>query len=271
MPTGNYNGGPAVHVRLSPTADEYTYGWFSAIDRSFVLGDGFYLRTRIRLDDDYRWGSGGNRENKFVMWGGHSSQTLPSRFLLLWERPAGQMVCSLGANPANPGVNTSPSGFGLPGTGSYDWEASGLQGLYGSLSANVNISGDCAGPVLLTHATNSAPYSIGPRSARPVNGWYHIQVYVKSGNGNGQFKIWANNNDFNNPTSTSPALTLGVDGWGQTSGNGGGVTVGGYMQGPGAATGYRLGAFEVGPTFDPNWAPATGSGPSPPTNLRIIS
>ena len=39
----------------------------------------------------------------------------------------------------------------------------------------------------------------------------------------------------------------------QQDGGFGGFTVGGYMQGPEAINGYRLGAIEAGPTFDGSW------------------
>lgn len=254
MPTGNYDGGPCMHIHKNEIYTQGTLGWAQETGfPEFSMGDAVYVRIRFRLDNTWRFQRSSypgswQMENKFFMMGG--SSTPASRFVIFMQGQQSNFQCMLAASPSNPGVDTSPAGFGLAAP---DWDDPSIAYQFGSISAHVNIDTECAGPTLIHYGNRSPAVAPAPGgfSAAPVNGWYHLQVYVKSGlNGTGEFKIWVNNNTFASPSAVSPGVSLGVTGWNN------GFQIGGNIQGPlTPASGYRLGAVEVGRTFDPNWKP----------------
>src|SRR5690606_16072194 len=99
----------------------------------------------------------------------------------------------------------TPQDFGLSLT---QWTGS-----YASFSPHVNIGWDCAPGVLVTHGDNAAsapPQHVG---AAPTDGWYHLQFYIKSGDGDAEFRVYANNNDEATPSSRRAGFDLHVNGW----------------------------------------------------------
>jgi hypothetical protein len=256
LPTGGWKGSGAGHLQALAGREQYNLGWVvSPLKRTFASGDGFYLRFRIRYDDDYRWDAG-NPQNKLIMMG--TTRTTPnSRIIVFQNGPNDSFGCTLGQvdylNGSGPFRWAEPSHFGVPAR---RWTDGAIAGHYGSIEPYVNISwiGNCAPPALVTYGNNPKPPVPGPNSAAPVDGWYHFQVYAQSGEpGKGAFRQWVNNNTYGKPTSETVGIRegLGVQGWGDQQ-----IFIGGYIgQAPGRNLGFRLDDFEIGPAFDPNWAP----------------
>lgn len=247
LSSGGFNGGGAGHLRTLAGAEQYALGWSTPqLGRSFATGDGVYVRFRIRYDDDHRWVGNGSLQNKFLMMGNADAPT-QSRFIIHSEKPHDTTGCSLGFNGDGRGSRWLPRDFGLNHN---SWNDSAIAGLWGSLAIKVNISWDCAPPVPVTRGI-----------------WYHVQVYAKSGNGNGQFKMWVNNNSVSSPNSQASGFTLGATDWQN------GFTIGGYQTDtPTSTGGFRLDDVEIGDTFHSSWYPggsAVTATPSPPTDVRV--
>lgn len=113
---------------------------------------------------------------------------------------------------------------------------------YGALSVKKNIGEPCTPPVPITYDT-----------------WYHVQFAVQSSttssSGDGYFKLWVNNNDFNNPSSQVFNVNITTDDWNSSWDFGGFIT-----DAPARDQGFIVDDFQVATTFDPNW----GSGSSTP-------
>ena len=256
LPTGGWDGKGAAHVAVHPGHNDYNLGWIiSPLKRTFSLGDAMYIRFRIRFDDDYRGFIEREGSNKFILIG--QTRTTPnSRIIVFIEPPNDSVGCALGQvdylNNTGPFKWAAPEHFGLSGS---FFSTPNLPN-YGSISPYVNIDwiGNCAPPALVTYGNNPKPPMPGPYSAKPVDGWYHFQIYAESGPpGKGAFKTWANNNMFEKPTSQQIGLRggLGVTGWGNSQ-----LYVGGYQNGiPKQTLGFRLDDFELGGSFDPRWYP----------------
>lgn len=259
LPTGGYDGRGAAKITMRAGHTQYSFGWAMttlANNHTFQMGDGFYLRFRIKFDEAMRsneaWG------NKFVMMG--VPGTSPnSRFILYMSPPSGSSGCTLGMRPPNDGPWAYPGYYGISGFTSFSTSPL-LQDSW-SVAPKVNIGWDCAPPIYFTRPSNSRNATPGANSARPSNGWYHVQIYVQSGHaGQGAFKTWANNNNFAAPTTQKIGLTegLGVQDWNR------GATIGGYMDTatPSVNLGYVIDDVELGLTFDPTWFPG-GVAPTP--------
>ena len=156
-------------------------------------------------------------------------------------------------------------------------------GRYMGLSTARNIEGPaaCAAPpILMTSWNNSNRGTPGYASsaqwgtfpgAPATDGWYHIQLEMKSGPaGSAYLKNWGNSNDYARPTSQQfplrnnlgQTMGLGVTGWP-------GASLGAYMDNPAPTTlSYIVDDFEIGRSFDPNRYPGGGSTEPPPRLLR---
>jgi len=250
LPTGGYDGGGAAHLRTLAGRTQYGFGWGTpALPVAFRVGDGVYIRFRIRYDDDHRWAGEDAIENKFILMG-ETRGEVNSRVIVQSRGPSPSRGCSLGFTNYNaqpPQVFWLPRDFGLPYA---TWSDPAIATRYGSLSPHVNISWDCAPPVLVTSGQ-----------------WYHVQVYAKSGvNNDAQFKVWINNNNYSAPNSQRiGGFNLGVERWSD------GLHIGGYQtDAPSLDGGFRIDDLEVGPTFHSSYSPASVSPPTPPSDLRII-
>lgn len=92
----------------------------------------------------------------------------------------------------------------------------------------------------------------------PVGVWKDVQVELRSGSGNGGYKLWVDNNDQNNPTVQIGGLTIGENDWNK-------AWFGGFMNDGMQTTGvyqWWHTDLQVGRTFDPAWH--GGSSPPPP-------
>lgn len=257
LPSGGWNGSGAGHLRVLAGREQYNLGWVvSPLERKFTPGDSVYLRFRIRYDDDYRWDAG-NPQNKLILMG--TTRTTPnSRILVFQNGPSDSFGCTLGQvdylKGTGPFAWATPERFGMSAR---RWTDGSIAGQFGSIEPYVNISwiGNCAPPALVTYGNHPKPPVPGPSSAKPVDGWYHFQIYAESGPaGRGGFKQWVNNNDQAAPTSEVVGLRdgLGVQGWGDAQ-----IFLGGYIGGaPGRDLGFRLDDFEIGGAFDSQWAPS---------------
>ncbi len=111
---------------------------------------------------------------------------------------------------------------------------------------------------------DTAPINVGE--------WLDIQVELDSStsrNGSdGGYKIWINNNDYNNPNARRTGIALNPVRWRQ-------VDLGAYNNNGLTSNGvhaFRLTGFEASTAFDGGWArnnPSTGT-PAAPSNLRIV-
>ena len=275
MPTGGYNGSGAAHVRILAGREQYNLGWtIPPLNRTFNMGDSIFIRFRIRFDDDQRW-LGRQGKNKFLMFG--NAGPPQSRVIIYQNPPNDSLGCTLGQvdylNNTGPFPWATTQYLGLTGS----WFNAPLYGNFGSMEPYVNINwiGNCAPPSLVTYGNRPSPPAPGPNSAAPVNGWYHFQLQVTSGNpGGGAYRVWVNNNTNGSPTSRQIGLIdgIGVSGWGNAQNY-----LGGYIDtAPATSMGYRLDDFQIGPTFDPNWYPGAVGGPPPtapgaPTGVRITT
>ena len=278
LPSGGWNGSGGAQVRMHAGQTQYQFGFVTpGLNRSFTMGDAVYFRWRMRFLPEMRvnqaWG------NKFIMFGS-TSVTPQSRFIMYMSPQHDSRGCTLDfAYPSQPwsfpnfyGLNVSPNSF-------RDGVQNGVR-LYNhawSLEPSVNIGWECGPPVFLTEPGSPFAYGrpAGSTSATPGNGWYHFQVYVKSGQGNAEFKTWTNNNSFTAPSGQAGGMTLGVTGWSN------GAHIGGYMDNdtPSNDLGYVIDDFEIGSAFDPSWYPGGGGStttppppppPGSPTNVRVI-
>jgi hypothetical protein len=251
LPTGSRDGSGAGHLRFLAGQTQYGVGWCTAgLRHAFAMGDGVYIRFRIRYDDDTRWDTIGN---KLIMMG--TTGTEPNSRIIIHDRPpSDSSICTLGQVDYSGTGQTFPwattAHFGLLED---SWSDPAIAGLYGGISPAVNISWDCGPPSLVSYGNHASAPAPGPGSAPPVDGWYHFQIYAESGGpGQGAFKSWANNNDFATPNAERIGLEfgLGVEEWQN------GACLGGYIDSPpGQDIGYRVDDFEIGTTFDPCWAP----------------
>lgn len=249
LPTGGWGASGAAHIQMHAGQTQYSFGFVTQqLGHTFQNGEGVYIRFRIRYDEAMRgtpdWG------NKFILMG--TTGTTPnSRLIIYMNPPHPSRGCTLdftdnGQTPAW----AVPSYYGVSGS-----SFASLIPVAWSLAPHVNISWDCGPPVLQTIPSNPLEARPGPaNSAKAVDGWYHIQIYAQSGGpGQGVFKSWANNNDFNSPSAERNGLTggLGVVGWGD------GAVIGGYMDNatPTTDLGYVIDDVEIGDTFHPAWYP----------------
>lgn len=273
---GGWNGSGAPHVTVfgcsgggscNTSEHQFNIGWVTpAVGGSRALGDSAFVRFRIKFDPDTTFDNFGA---KFILFG--STGTTPnSRWIIHLLEPKANQGCSLGFE-SYPYMDWTPpstvwyqnSHWGLP-----DFNTASINGKYVGFQSSVNIGWSCLPSLLLTSSNHAAPVpKPQARGAAPINGWYHLQFQATSGgNGQADFRSWANNNSQTAPSSERLNMPdgLGVTGWG------GGFEVGGYWGTamPGSV-GFVIDDFEVGPTFDPNWYPG-GSGPTPsaPTNVQ---
>ncbi|HEU4779624.1 MAG TPA: hypothetical protein VFS58_07035, partial [Steroidobacteraceae bacterium] len=156
---------------------------------------------------------------------------------------------------------TRSTHWGLPS----DFNSGSVSGQYAGFSSHVNIDWSCAPAVLVTRANHPSPVPKPQnQGAAPINGWYHLQYQATTGgNGTADFRIWANNNNQTSPSSEHLNMDAGLG----TTGWDGDVNVVGYWGTNYQGTiGFVIDDFEIGPTFDPNWYPASGPRPNPPTS-----
>jgi hypothetical protein len=267
LPDGGFDGSGGAHVTIASCGDgcntsenQFNIGWttpeLGTLGKpAAVLGEEVFFRWRIRFDEDHRWvgNSPQKASAKFLLFGSTGAEP-NSRVILHLFNPYENGGCSLGFDysfmdpPYVPDVEwVNPSDWGLDAS---SWEEPDLLGHVAAFTAHVNIGWDCAPGVLVTHAggVDLPPQHVG---TAPVDGWYHLQFGVRSGlDGTGQFRIWANNNDIDTPSSRRTNFDLQVEGWNA------GVNFGGYW---GVATGNTMGFvvddLEVGDGFDAAWYP----------------
>jgi hypothetical protein len=261
-----WNGTSGAHVTVhgctgcNTSENQFNIGWSTPAladlgKPTTELGDEVFIRWRIRFDEGHRWSDGGPMEAsaKFVLYGSTGEEP-NSRVIIHLFNPYENGGCSLGFDysftdpPYAPEDEwVTPQDWGLP-NGS--WSDEGLSGHVGSFSPHVNIGWDCAPGVLVTHAggVDLPPQHVG---AAPQDGWYHLQFALRSGvDGTARFRIWANNNDVDAPSSERNDFDLQILGWDSS------VDFGGYW---GVATenemGFIVDDLEVGDGFDAAWYP----------------
>lgn len=255
LPTGNYDGTGCVRLTAYAGFEQYNWGFAAPAISSptFSLGDEVFIRLRIYYESTFRWQDQDYTfpanpvlwGQKLILFGNTAPAEQPddqSRSILFMAAPGqDNSFCTLG------GTNTSydkPSDLGITGGSEDQWYDAAYVHRYGSLVLRKNIElNECVGPLLQTYAGNTPG---------PASGWYHVQYSVRSGLSNGaRLRAWVNNNNVNSPDFTKDTFNLNVLGWNSAT-----LYLGGYMDSkPNANMSFRLGGFEIGPTFDPNWSP----------------
>jgi hypothetical protein len=263
LPSGGWNGSAGAHVIIHPcngcntSTNQFNTGWqtpeLSTLGKpESVPGDGVYIRWRIRFDDEHRWtyDTPAKASAKFVLFGQTGAEP-NSRVILHLFNPVENGGCTPGFTYTDPPGSPEwvhPEEWGLPNA---TWNEPALAGRYGAFTAHVNIGWDCAQGVLVTHGDNPSPLAPQHVGATPVGGWYHLQYYLKSGlASDGEFRIWANNNDEANPSSMRTGFDLGVAGW-----SGMVDFVGYWGMATGNHNGFVVDDLEIGDSFHPGWYP----------------
>lgn len=275
LPTGGWNGTAGAQIRMRAGQTQYQFGFFTpALNHTFTLGEAVYFRYRLKLLDVMR----GNEDwgNKFLLMGQSGTSPNNSRILVYMSPQHGTRGCTLDWNNR---PETLPDYFGLTASPNrfFTGSVNGVPLMPHSFGfgVKVNIGWTCAGPVFYTYP--SSPFrTVRPgaagRGVAPADGWYHVQIYAKSGNaGQVVFRMWVNHNGESTPTAIGPLVDqegLGVTAWSQ------GAHIGGFMDNatPSTDLGYVLDDFEIGSAFDPAWYPGAlppPPVPGPPTNVVI--
>jgi hypothetical protein len=258
-------GSPAPHVTIhgcqagsagcNTSEHQFNAGWTTPpVGASPALGDSVFIRYRIKFDP----GTEFHMEKfgaKFILFG--STGVEPnSRWIIHLMPPKENQGCTLGFEsyaympwepPPNVWHDAADWGF-------QDFGAAPIEHHYASFQSSINIGWSCNPGVLVTRSDHSAPVPKPQNTgSAAVDGWYHLQFEAVSGGADQTtFRTWANNNDQATPSSerTNMPDALGVTGWD------GPVDVVGYW---GTADmpdiGFVIDDFEIGPVFDPNWAP----------------
>ncbi len=257
-----FAGSGGAHVRIAPcttdcdtATNQFNTGWVTPPLQGLgkptsQIGDHVYIRFRIRFDDDARWtvDSPLKHSAKFVLYGTTGGDP-NSRVILHLFNPYEHGGCSPGFAYYDPWPVdewVTPDDWGLGGIG---WGHPSLAGHYGAFTAHVNISWDCAPGVLVTHGGNASPLPPQFTGSAPSDGWYHLQFFLKSGDGDAEFKIWANNDQIDLPSSRRTGFSLHTDGWDES------VNFGGYWAvGSQSPMGFIVDDLEVGDTFHPTWS-----------------
>jgi len=272
-----WNGTGAPHVQVfgcsggagcNTSEHQFNIGWSTpAVGGTRAMGDSAFVRFRLKVDADSTWVQD-QVGAKFILFGS-TGATPNSRWIIHLMPPKDNQGCTLGFESYSYFPYTPPSwtwvtyrDFGLPS----DFGPSTGNRYFGFQSA-VNIGWSCVPSVLIAPVNHAAPIpKPQSRGNAPVNGWYHLQFQATSGAaGTADFRIWANNNNQTQPSTERLNMpdALGVTNWN------GGVEVGGYWgSGVAGRMGFIIDDFEIGPTFDPNWYPASGPRPSPVTDVR---
>jgi hypothetical protein len=117
----------------------------------------------------------------------------------------------------------------------------------------------------------------------PGNTWLNIQVKIVSSStesaSDGSLHLYVNNNNEGSPTASGTGIRIRTAGWGRNTCASSHVVWGDGSYNPLSAADpttsniTELADFEYDDQFDPGWAigSSTSSGPSAPTNLRILS
>ncbi len=260
-----WRGSPAPHVTIhgcaaddpscSKSGHQFHAGWVTApLKNAPVSGDRAYVRFRIKFDAGARFPLE-KFMAKFILFG--TTRTTPNSRWIIHLTPAlSNAGGSLGfdysymgwAPPA--GVWHRYGDWGLSG----DFHQPAVVGRYASFQSNVNIGWSCNPGVLVTASDHPGPVPKPQATgSAAVDGWTHLQFEAVSGpDGKADFRTWANAPRQSAPSSERLDMPdgLGVIGWQA------GVNVVGYW---GTADmpdlGFILDDFEIGPDFDPGWAP----------------
>jgi hypothetical protein len=126
--------------------------------------------------------------------------------------------------------------------------------------------------------------NIGPQTGWlqvNANQWLNVQIRITSSTtatrSDGRLDLYINNNNQGSPTGSVTGVHIKTAGWGRTAGCGDSFLLWGSGAFNVLATGgtyvQDMADFEYDDQFDPNWniGGASGSGPAPPYNLRILS
>lgn len=137
-------------------------------------GESRFFRFWMRLADDWRFDGTGSQQFKMLLVGFDSGAD-SDRIILHLEQPGTVSPCT-----------NLPSGFSAP--------------TYGGLSIKQGITSTCTPAYPVTYAT-----------------WYAVQLEVQisssQGVSDGEFRLWINNNDQQNPDRELTGINQDNDGW----------------------------------------------------------
>jgi hypothetical protein len=273
----------------STALNQGNVGWFTnPIGGTYPLGSRKFIRYRLKLASKM----GNIGAAKFNLFGSDDYRTIP-KLGLPFNTNAGCHPSSEGndyygvflpdTDPANAylraedfglGLDTVPTrGFSELATGS----GTTLQSNYAMWSPGIGISFNCAPFILLPYVGPGGVADIKPQNnaAPSQDGWVHIQVEVISGaQGQAGFKVWANNNNYNSPTTQ--ALNMNQPGAAMlTTAWEGSYHIGGYWgMASSNPVAFLIDDVEISNTFSTTFYELAGSSPStpaptPPTLIRV--
>jgi hypothetical protein len=226
--TGGPGGVPCAHIVLNSGNEQYNMGWHTgALGHTFSVGEAMFVRGVTRWDDNWRFTS--NNRCKFVEFGLDDV----SRVIAYQNYPSPSAGGTLGwrddGGSGDPYAWAVPGYFGLGGLGiDDDWTG---QDAYGSLKIGKQIEIDCCGPGLITYGSKTGTMPTpGANSPAYTSGSAVVywQFMARSGTISGhEYRVWINNNDYDNPTviqeAANKTIALPVDNWGD------GVSFGSYV------------------------------------------
>jgi hypothetical protein len=253
-PTGGPNGTPCVNFTFASGARQFRFGlWAPVLAHTFGSTESIFIRLIRRYHDAMRWTEGGPQHKIAIIGDGDSRCMVYGNYA--GPSVGGALGWRSGGGTGPFYAHAIPSYFGLSGINN-DWSNDG--DIYGSVKAQKNITIDAAGPALITYGNNPNPPIPGPNSAAPTPGncWYYEQYEFQPGSASGHaFKVWVNNNDYNNPTvvQTPDVKTeiVTTTNWHVNP------NIGTYMDDPcaGPGMGYRMSGCAIGRGFDSTWYP----------------
>lgn len=231
LPTGGWNGTGGARLIFRRSQDQNELGWYNWSNfKAWLQGDFFYVRFRIRFDDNMRWDGTGSQQNKMFIWGSGTYNGWNHRVMLHQE----------GDHQTSPCCQMAP-------------EYSNSN--YGLFSLKRNIQEFCTSPVPVTYG-------------RWYHVQFYVKSGTTADSTDAQFKVWINNNHIGLPTSSKiGGFNLAVEGiWNRGFTFGGYWT----NNNPNRDVSWVVDDFQIGDTFDPEWYPAPLPPPNIPTNLRLL-
>lgn len=231
--SGGWNDRAFVRFYWPRTFNQGSCGFYFSPNAGQPAG-GWYVNApyyiRLRLRAVTPVGDGGTVNNKFLLWNQGSGGD--ERIMLHMSNGANSR-----AGIINP-VGTDATHFGFNGSR--------------NIGPPAGNGWDGAGKAL-----------------RIADGWHHVQFAFQMGS-NPYWKMWANNNDFNNPDDVSPGFTSS---WSIVPDGMGAFNIGSFLTDPpGSDVLWDLMDLEIGTAFNPSWAAtsSTAPPPQPPTNVRVV-
>jgi hypothetical protein len=265
LATGGYDGNGAVQVTVNSGEEQFSIGWWSPnLGHEFTLGDSIFLRFRLKFPNGGLPSANSGFRLKFILLGGVSDGTDNTSRCITYMGVRDTFL-EYGTNAYTGSFDTYHFAADYGITGSFD-------GGYIGLAAQRNIEGArmvAVPPICMTEEDNSNRGTPGYSStgdwgtypgAAADDGWYHIQIEIRSGSaGNASIKQWCNHNTYGEPQSEQDPMYYGATATqaGIACGDwDGGITLGAFIDTPSSGDFiYIVDDVEIATAFDASWYP----------------